>query len=951
MSVSKWMKAVLTMSMAIVMAWQFMASSAFADSTEAGAGIEVNVALNKPVTSSDLSPSPSYSPEKAVDGIGGEWSNGWSTETFEGIRPWLQVDLGAEYLIHRVQVHDRPYDGQDGRGDWDGPRTNFEIRASNDPTFESYTVIGSVGGTPYPGYIWSHEVGDENAYRYVRYARTNEGYSFLSELSVFMLKQPPEWNQEGEVTVSNLGTTSLTLNWPAINDATATGYVIYKNDVLLGRTSLGVNSYSVTELTPNSEYTFRIEADNSDGLISTNGPVITATTAYDMTVSAIGMAQVIGTDIPNRQLAFRMRAIEGSFTVHNEHGEDDTLTVTVRNVDPDFVTINEGSITARGVNSFQFELHVPAGDNVTVDIKPWYYPDPDNYYFIAWADNQDGTVPFQNKLLKKAQLINPYLSISGGDVTAGTPGAIGGAGHASEFGYPQDYMKDSHFVQYLSLLENYSSPVFEVPGNHDLVRGGWVDQSNARYGMGEALWNKYLGPTAYSLDFGNTSFMMTNFHYDMPDWTKRWGGNVSNGYFRMGTVGYLVTLPNDEVGEALYNWMDETFEAAADKTNRIAVSHHNFNMFVSDGNTVQNARDLYTRHNVNYMISGHQHNYQSNVDSQTGIPYLVIGTASHSNPAFALVHVDGSQITHQHMLADNLNLSINYNSANNGTLATSTATIENNGYNLPFVRLKFKMSSAYSEYEAKDSETGEIFPAFSKRFEDYTVVYVETSIGNGATRNVIVNPLGLEDLTPPSWPESSELTASAVTPTSVHLQWPAAADDVAVSEYRIYRDDQLLDTVSGSIGSYAATGLSPATEYTFKVTAGDAAGRWSADGLELRISTSDAPSYFTVAVPRFSNALGAELQRLVPSAALKAQVTVTNNSEQSANAYFIVALYNPQGRIERIAYAEQLLGGTESFTFQAGFSLPGNVTGYQVKAFVWDGIGTMKPSSNEVTLE
>ncbi|WP_214627655.1 metallophosphoesterase [Paenibacillus agaridevorans] len=856
MGVRKKMKAILAASFAIFIASLLSASITFAE--DGGEGTEVNVALNKPVTTSDTEPAiPEYRAESAVDGIGGVWANGWSSSSPAGIMPWLQVDLGAEYVVHKVQVHDRPYDGEEGRDSWDGPRTNFEIRASNDPDFDTFIVLGSVGGTPYPGYIWSQEVEEEGAYRYIRYARTNPGYTFLSELSVMILSLPPEWPDGSEATVSGLGTTSLVLNWPAIEDDTATGYVIYRDDVLLGRVDIDANSYDVTGLTPHTEYDFRIEAENEYGLISTNGPTVTETTVYDITVSTTGMAQVIGTDIPNKQLALRMRALEGSLTVHNELGDADVLTVTVRNADPDYVAISEGTMISKGVNSFTFELDVPAAGSVTVHIEPWYYPDPDNFYFIAWSDNQEGPAPFKNKLLPKAELINPVLSVNGGDVTSGTPGAIGGAGNANEFGYPNDYVKDGKYTQYLSLLENYTTPVFEVPGNHDLVRGGWVDRSNARYGMGEAIWNKYLGPTAYSFDVGNTHFMMTNFHYDMPDWTKRWGGNVKDGYLKMGTVGYQTTLPNDDVGEALYNWMDSTFAAAAGKTNKIAVSHHNFNMFVSDGNTVETARNLYSKHDVSYMISGHQHNYQSNVDPVTGIPYLVIGTASHSNPAFALVHVNGSEITHQHMLADNLNLSINYNGANDGTLTTGSATIENSGYDIPFVRLKFRMSNDFAVYEAKDAVTGETIPSFSKRFEDYTVVYVETSIGDGAERNVEVHAVESENPTPPS---------------------------------------------------------------------------------------------FTVA-STFTDERGKEVRRLVPSASLKANVTISNNGEEAAKATFVVALYNPKGELERIASIERWINGAETFSFSTGFQLPDHVDGYRIKAFAWDDLQSRELWSNEATLE
>jgi hypothetical protein len=152
--------------------------------------VEENAAQGKPVSTSDTGPSlAGYGPEKAVDGIGGEWDNGWSPVTFTGMSPWLQVDLGVPRLISRVQVDDRPYDGLEGRPAWDGPRKNFEIRASNDPNFGTYTVLGSVGAIAYPGYVWSHAVTNTNAYRYIRYVRTDLGYAFLSELRVFTMTE------------------------------------------------------------------------------------------------------------------------------------------------------------------------------------------------------------------------------------------------------------------------------------------------------------------------------------------------------------------------------------------------------------------------------------------------------------------------------------------------------------------------------------------------------------------------------------------------------------------------------------------------------------------------------------------------------------------------------------------------------------------------------------------
>jgi hypothetical protein len=144
------------------------------------------------------------------------------------------------------------------------------------------------------------------------------------------------------------------------------------------------------------------------------------------------------------------------------------------------------------------------------------------------------------------------------------------------------------------------------------------------------------------------------------------------------------------------------------------------------------------------MVVGHQHLYSTGTDAATQIPYLITGDANgdanSGNPGFSLVRVNNGKITQQHMLADNLNLAINY-TANAPALAQGKATITCSGYSLPFVRLKFKLSNTHAAYQAKDLATGASIPTYSHQFPDYTVVYVETDISNGATKNIQVDPV------------------------------------------------------------------------------------------------------------------------------------------------------------------------------------------------------------------
>lgn len=451
---------------------------------------------------------------------------------------------------------------------------------------------------------------------------------------------------------------------------------------------------------------------------------------YALTMTYSSCFQSYKSDLANNLLYVRMKGIYGFIRANNAGGAARTMTVTVENIDPDFVTLSEGTITARGTNTLTFTLSVGAGATHTVYINPWYL-NADDFYFIAWSDNQDGDTYFKNKLIPKAALINTMFAVSAGDVTKATPPTIGGAGTPGTYPAPNDYMRDFHFVNYLTLLQNYPTPVMEVPGNHDLSRGGWIPKDDSRYDSGQAVWRKHLGPTYYSFNAGNAHFAMCNFHYDMPNWTSAWGGNQDMGYFHINA--------GDAQGAAFKNWLTSDLTTAQSAGCRIVVSHHALSMFIPDYHTVDTVKNLLSSKNVNYMIHGHAHSYSTGTNA--GINYLITGDAQKSNPGFSLVHINGSTVTQQHMLADNLNLSVTQNNPNNGTSTTGSATVTCSGYNLPFIRVKFKLSNTYASYKAKDATTGVTIPAYSHQFPDYTVVYVETAINSGATKNILVEPI------------------------------------------------------------------------------------------------------------------------------------------------------------------------------------------------------------------
>ena len=85
------------------------------------------------------------------------------------------------------------------------------------------------------------------------------------------------------------------------------------------------------------------------------------------------------------------------------------------------------------------------------------------------------------------------------------------------------------------------------------------------------------------------------------------------------------------------------------------------------------------------------------------------------------------------------------------------------------------------------------------------------------------------DTTPPSAPGT--LSGSAASSSRIDLGWVAASDDVGVSGYLIERcqgagcsNFAQIATVAGSTLTFADTGLTASSSYSYRVRANDAAG-------------------------------------------------------------------------------------------------------------------------------
>lgn len=150
------------------------------------------------------------------------------------------------------------------------------------------------------------------------------------------------------------------------------------------------------------------------------------------------------------------------------------------------------------------------------------------------------------------------------------------------------------------------------------------------------------------------------------------------------------------------------------------------------------------------------------------------------------------------------------------TTVTGTLTIPS-GTAAVTTRMRVSMKYNASQTACESFSYGEV--------EDYTVVITG----------------GTPDTQAPTAP--TNLAASSITSTSATLSWTASTDNVGVTGYNIYKNDALLTSTTGT--SYAVSGLSAATTYSFYVTAYDAAGNVSTASSTINVTTPIIESYCT----------------------------------------------------------------------------------------------------------
>jgi chitodextrinase len=107
--------------------------------------------------------------------------------------------------------------------------------------------------------------------------------------------------------------------------------------------------------------------------------------------------------------------------------------------------------------------------------------------------------------------------------------------------------------------------------------------------------------------------------------------------------------------------------------------------------------------------------------------------------------------------------------------------------------------------------------------------------GNVSAQSASVSATTLAgDTTSPTIPTALKVTG--VTSSTASLSWTASTDNVAVTGYRVLRNNSVVGTASGT--TYTDGGLTPSTTYTYAVAAYDGAGNVSAASSPANATTA-----------------------------------------------------------------------------------------------------------------
>ncbi|MER5866315.1 glycoside hydrolase family 6 protein [Kitasatospora sp. NPDC002040] len=174
----------------------------------------------------------------------------------------------------------------------------------------------------------------------------------------------------------------------------------------------------------------------------------------------------------------------------------------------------------------------------------------------------------------------------------------------------------------------------------------------------------------------------------------------------------------------------------------------------------------------------------------------------------------------------------------------------------------------------------------------------------------VTTSAGTSDTTAPSVPAG--LVASNVTASGLTLGWTASTDNVGVTGYQVFRNGVQVGTSTGT--SYADSGLTAATAYSYTVKARDAAGNVSAASAALSVTTSTGGGTGNVgcaATYKVSSDWGA---------GFNADVTVTNTGTAATKSWKVTWTWPGNQQVTNLWNGTVSQSGSSVSVVNAGYN-------------------------------
>ncbi|WP_052087871.1 glycosyl hydrolase 53 family protein [Paenibacillus wynnii] len=110
---------------------------------------------------------------------------------------------------------------------------------------------------------------------------TSDGiWGWIDSFEFYKQVQVPQWESSKSLTASDLSARSIKLAWSGVSETDpVSGYKIYKDGKLL--TSVTGATYTVSNLLPNTAYTFKVETSLDGAIWTSTGPSVSVTTPAD----------------------------------------------------------------------------------------------------------------------------------------------------------------------------------------------------------------------------------------------------------------------------------------------------------------------------------------------------------------------------------------------------------------------------------------------------------------------------------------------------------------------------------------------------------------------------------------------------------------------------------------------------------------------------------------------